>query len=83
MTGYTHKEIIIIRTRLRGHKTFFLCSVQLSMKFFLLINIKMPTVVGILIFICRKNFMLSSAVQEESLNCWYSNFYKQNNFILS
>ena len=32
---------------------------KLSMKFFLLINIKMPTIVGILIFINRKNFMLS------------------------
>ena len=29
------------------------------MKFFLLINIKMPTTVGILIFISRKNFMLN------------------------
>ena len=42
----------------------FSYSTQLSMKFFLLINIKMPTIVGILIFISRKNFMLSSAVQE-------------------
>ena len=31
----------------------------LSMKFFLLINIKMLTIVGILIFINRKNFMLN------------------------
>ena len=29
---------------------FFSCSTQLSMKFFLLINIKMPTIVGILTF---------------------------------
>ena len=29
------------------------------MLFFLLINVKMPTVVGILIFMSRKNFMLS------------------------
>ena len=27
----------------QGHKTFFSCSIQLSMKFILLINIKMPT----------------------------------------
>ena len=51
---------------LRGHKLFS-CSTQLSMKFFLLINIKMPTVVGILIFINRKNFMLSFAVQEKKV----------------
>ena len=65
---------------LRGHKTFFFHTTQLSMNFFLLINIKMPTIVGILIFISRKNFMLSSAVQEESLNCWYLIFYRQNKF---
>ena len=32
----------------------FSCSTQLSMKFFLLINVKMPTVVGILTFMSRK-----------------------------
>ena len=35
----------------------FSCSTQLSMKFFLLINVKMPTIVGILTFINRKNSM--------------------------
>ena len=39
---------------------------QLSMKFFPLINVKMPKIVGILIFIGRKKFMLSSALQEKS-----------------
>ena len=38
------------------------------MNFFLLKNIKMPTTVGILIFISRKKFMLSSAVQEKKFN---------------
>ena len=32
----------------------FLCSTQLSMKFFLLINVKMPTIVGILTFMSGK-----------------------------
>ena len=32
------------------------CSTQLSMKFFLLINVEMPTVVGILTFKSRKNY---------------------------
>ena len=32
----------------------FSCSTQLSMKFFLLINVKMPTIVGILTFMSRK-----------------------------
>ena len=34
------------------------CSTQLSMKFFPPINVKMPTVVGILIFMNRKNRIL-------------------------
>ena len=35
----------------------FSCSTQLSMKFSLLINMKMPTIVGIFIFISREIFM--------------------------
>ena len=37
----------------------FPCSTQLSMKFFLLINVKMPTIVGILTFINRKNSIIN------------------------
>ena len=36
----------------------FSCSTQLRMKFFPLINVKMPTIVGILTFINRKNSIL-------------------------
>ena len=36
----------------------FSCSTELSMKFFLLINVKMPTIVGILTFMSRENSML-------------------------
>ena len=35
------------------------CKFFLSMTFSLLINMKMPTIVGIFIFICAENFMLS------------------------
>ena len=38
----------------RGYK-FFPCSTQLSTKFILLINVKMPTIVGILTFISMIN----------------------------
>ena len=38
----------------RGYNIFFML-IQLSMKFFLLINVKMPTFVGILSFRNRKN----------------------------
>ena len=40
------------KTLPRGYT--ILCSTQLSMKFFLLINIKMPTIVGILTFMSGK-----------------------------
>ena len=36
----------------------FSCSTQLSMKYFALINVKMPTTVGILTFISGKNSIL-------------------------
>ena len=36
----------------------FSCSTQLSMKIFLLINVKMPTIVGILTFMSGKNSIL-------------------------
>ena len=36
------------------------------MIFFLFINVKMPTVVGILIFMSRKNLMLNSVEHEKS-----------------
>ena len=42
------------------------CSTQLSMKFFLLINVKMPTIVGILKFMSRKNGILSLSESEKS-----------------
>ena len=41
---------------------FFSCSIQLNMEFSLLINMKMPTTVGIFIFISRENFMLLNYV---------------------
>ena len=36
----------------------FLCSTQLNVEFSLLINVKMPTVVGILTFMSGKNSIL-------------------------
>ena len=39
----------------------FLCSAQLRLKFILLINVKMPTIVGILTFISRINYRLWSS----------------------
>ena len=52
----------------------FSCSTQLSMKFFLLMNIKMPTVVGILTFVRRKNSILglSEHKKAECLDIFYT-----------
>ena len=44
----------------------FSCSTQLSMKFFLLIIVKMPTVVGILTVMSRKNIILCFSEPEKS-----------------
>ena len=43
----------------------FSCSFQLSMKFFLPINVKMPTVVGILTFMNSKNSILGLSEPEK------------------
>ena len=39
--------------------SFFQAQISLECYFFPLINVKMPTIVGILTFMSRKNFMLS------------------------
>ena len=44
----------------------FSCSAQLSMKFFPLINVKMPTVVGILTFMSGKNNILGLSESKKS-----------------
>ena len=53
----------------------FSCSTQLSMKFFLLINIKMPTIVGILTFMSGKNSILGFSEPIQSWIYWYMYFY--------
>ena len=45
----------------------FSCSTQLSMKFFLHINIKMPTIVGILTFMSGKNSILGLSESEKKV----------------
>ena len=46
----------------------FSCSTQPSMKFSLLINMKMPTKVGIFTFISRENYMLGYVKLERICN---------------
>ena len=55
-------ELKIILTRLPSSQPgpevikLFSCSAELRLKFILLINVKMPTIVGILTFISRINY---------------------------
>ena len=52
----------------RGYKTFFMLN-SAEHENFSVINMKMPTIVGIFIFISREIFMLSYVKQERICNC--------------
>ena len=56
----------------------FLCLTQLSMKFILLINVKMPTIVGILTFISRMNIPSECFEQDKLVIFQYFTFYEQS-----
>ena len=58
----------------------FPCSTQLSTKFILLINVKMPTIVGILTFISMINTTYERLKARNFFMCWYFSFYKQLKF---
>ena len=58
----------------------FSCSAQLRLKFILLINVKMPTIVGILTFISRINYMLWSPKPEISIYFGYFSIHEQFKF---
>ena len=49
----------------------FSCSTQLSMNFFRLINVKMPTIVGIFTFMSGKNSILGLPEPKECSFSWY------------
>ena len=49
-----------------GQGDYYRALLTSSMLFFLLINVKMPTIDGILTFINRKNFVLSCVEHEKS-----------------
>ena len=50
--------LISIKIHVSGNSAF-VDSDKPRMQFFLLINVKMPTIVGILTFMSRKNFVLN------------------------
>ena len=60
--------------RPQGYKTFFSFSTQLSTKFILLINVKMPTIVGILTFISMIKTTSASLEARHFFICQYFTF---------
>ena len=58
----------------------FSCSTQLSTKFILLINVKMPTIVGILTFISRINTISKSLNARKISVFQHFGFYEQLKF---
>ena len=61
------KELNFGSTGARGYKTFFMLNSG-EHEIFLLISVKMPTIVGILTFISRKNSILGLSEPEKCLN---------------
>ena len=55
----------------------FSCSIQMGVKFILLINVKMQTIVGILTFISRINTS-SESFTESKFILEHSSFFKKN-----
>ena len=58
----------------------FPCSIRLSTKFILLINVKMPTIVGILTFISMINTTTERPKASNFFICRYFSFYEQLKF---
>ena len=68
-----------INPRLKVIKLFS-CSTQLRQKFILLINVKMPTIVGILTFMSRINYQFLSFEPKCSTIFYNFNIYEQLKF---
>ena len=66
------KKLSESEIRPRVYKTFFILSIQLSMKFLQFINVKMPKIIGISIFISRIN--ASSESFKERKICVFQQF---------
>ena len=61
----------------------FSCSAQLRLKFILLINVKVPTFVGILTFISRINYRLGDLNLKHQFIWAILSFMSSLNFVLS
>ena len=70
---------LVQRTRPWGYNPF-LCSTQLSMKFILLINVQMPTIVDILTLISKINITNEILRARNFFICRYFSFYERLKF---
>ena len=61
---------MLVSMKISRNLAFFSDSDKPRMLFFLLINVKMPTIVGILSFLSTKNFMLNRVEHEISFIAW-------------
>ena len=67
------------KAQARGYKTFFMAN-SAEHKFILLINVKMPTIVGILTFISMINTTSERLKARNFFISWYFRFYEQLKF---
>ena len=65
-----HKICLANKSQTTNNYKFFLAKHSWAWKVSLLINMKMPTIVGIFTFISRENFMLSRAEHEKRFITW-------------
>ena len=63
------------RSRPRGYKTFFSCSTQLCMKFFMLINIKQLTIANCFLLNTAEHENFSANNYENANYCWHFHIY--------
>ena len=75
-----NKKITVVRVTGLEVTKHFPCSTQLSMKFILLINVKMPTIVGTLTFISMINTTSERLKAKSFFICRYFSFYEQLKF---
>ena len=64
-----HEILPANKQQITDKHSWFSCSEKLSVKFSMLMKMKMPTLVGIFIFISRKNFMAFSYLSAEKISC--------------
>ena len=63
----------------RGYKTFFMLN-STEHEIFLLINVKMPTIIGILTFMSGKNSILGTSEPKKCQISWYFYTYGHSKF---